>query len=135
MLDFALDLISWWRPSRYRGVGIRGGFVLGILWAVVAAAASVLGWDPIYLALALAVSAAVGYRLERFGGAVAVAIFSAGFWWLPLFYGWEWPPAAGCGFVLGLVYGAATTERHERGESDPQGSRDPVSDRRPSASH
>ena len=110
MLDFALDFVQWWRPSRYRGVGIRGGFFLGLLWAVVSGTASVFGWEPIALAIALVASAGVGYRLERIGGAVAVAIFSLGFWWMSRSSAWPWPMTAGFGFVMGLVYGAATTE-------------------------
>ncbi|HET6573002.1 MAG TPA: hypothetical protein VFG68_05320 [Fimbriiglobus sp.] len=114
MVEYALDFLRWWRPSRYRGVGIRGGFVLGILWAIVSGAASELGWDPIGLTVALLVSVAVGYRLERFGGAIAVAIFSLGFWWVALSSEWAWPFAAGFGFVMGLAYGAATTEQPRR---------------------
>ena len=114
MLEFALDFLRWWRPSRYRGVGIRGGFVLGILWAVVSGAASVLDWNPIGLTVALLLSAGVGYRLERVGGAIAVVIFSLGFWWVTLFSGWSWPFAAGFGFIMGLVYGTATTEQPRR---------------------
>jgi hypothetical protein len=110
MLEFALEFVKWWRPSRYRGVGIRGGFVLGILWAFVSGSASDLGWDPAGLAIAMVISAGVGYRLERIGGAIAVLIFSLGFWWVPIFCNWSWPYAAGFGFVMGLVYGTATTE-------------------------
>jgi len=111
MLDYALDILQVWRPSRYRGIGIRGGFVLGLLWAPVCGAASVLGWDPVGLPVALAVSALVGYRLERIGGAVAVAIFSVGIWALGVHFGWPWPATTGFGFLMGLMYGAATTEK------------------------
>src|SRR5262249_12498612 len=114
MLEFALDFVQWWRPSRSRGVGIRGGFILGLLWAVVSGTASQVGWDPIALTIGLVASAGVGYRLERIGGAIAVAIFSLGFWWVSLSSGWPWPMAAGFGFVMGLVYGAATTEHSRR---------------------
>jgi hypothetical protein len=120
MVEYVLEFLHWWRPSRYRGVGIRGGFFLGLLWAAVSWAASELGWDPIGLTVALMFSAAVGYRLERLGGAVAVAIFSLGFWWFTLFEGWPWPFAAGFGFVMGLVYGAATTEQPRRRRTSSQ---------------
>jgi hypothetical protein len=111
MLEWVLNLVSLWRPSRYRGIGIRGGFVLGILWAGVSVAASELGWNIIGLVLALLGSAAVGYRLERIGGAIAVVVFSLFFWHVSVRIGGPWPLAASFGFVMGLVYGAATTEK------------------------
>src|SRR5258708_7446510 len=87
MIDFVLDLLHRWRPSPYRGVGVRGGFFLGILWALVSAVACEVPWNPIGLTLCLLGSAVVGYRLERIGGAIAVVIFSLGFWCAMVFSG------------------------------------------------
>src|SRR5262249_56452554 len=109
MLEFALDFVQWWRPSRSRGVGIRGGFILGLLWAVVSGTASQVGWDPIALTIGLVASAGVGYRLERIGGGLAVGVFSLRVLWVSLSSGWAWAVGGRFGVVLGPGLGGATT--------------------------
>lgn len=116
MIDLVLNLLHRWRPTRYRGIGIRGGFLLGILWAGVSGVGCRIGLDPLGMTLALVSSAVVGYRLERVGGAVAVAIFSLGLWVLPCSTGWPWSVAAGFGFLMGLVVGARTREQPKHAE-------------------
>jgi hypothetical protein len=110
MLDFLLSSLKVWRPSRYRGIGIRGGLLLGIFWIPLATVASQVKWDPLALTFAAISSALVGYRLERISGAIAVVIFSLVVWAIVVYEGYEWYFAAGFGFVMGLGAGARTSE-------------------------
>ena len=110
MVELFLTVLKRYRKSRYRGIGIRGGFVLAVLWAVLCGLAGLVGWSVANTLFAASAGLVVGYRLEGVGGAIAVAVLIGLYWSIVASAGW--PPGLGAifGFVMGLVIGAATTE-------------------------
>jgi hypothetical protein len=76
MEDILLALLKRGRPSRYKGIGLRGGAILAIFWSGVCGIAGWTGWNVEGTIISAIAGGFVGYRLEKTGGAIAVATFS-----------------------------------------------------------
>jgi len=107
LIFLILALAKRRRPSRYKGIGVRGGVVLAALWAPLCGVAALLGSNVWWISFCVLAGLCVGYSLERVSGAIAVGIYSgllAGFAMLDR----EVPPwgwaivGAGVGILLGL---------------------------------
>ena len=83
------------RRSRYPGIGIRGGFVLALLWSLLCGVGGLVGWSVTNTIFVACTGFVVGYRLEGVGGAIAVAVLTALYWSIAAASGWH--PAAGAG--------------------------------------
>ncbi len=78
--DIILGLLKRWRPTKYKGIGWRGGLLLALYWSAVCSVAAGVGWDILGITISALGGALVGYRLEGISGAIAVAIFSGLLW-------------------------------------------------------
>jgi hypothetical protein len=78
--EFVFLLPRHVRPSKYKGIGWRGGVLLAIYWLGVGGLAGASGWSIEGLVASMLGELLVGWQLERLGGAIAVAVFSAGIW-------------------------------------------------------
>jgi hypothetical protein len=112
--EYLLDLLKGRRPSKNKGIGLRGGLLLAVLWAPICGVAGAVGWNIWGAVFSGVIGAVVGYRLERVSGAVAVAIFSVVFWTISATEGWG--PFIGMAFggLGGLGIGIKTREQSQK---------------------
>jgi hypothetical protein len=78
--DILLSFLKGGRPARYKGIGWRGGLLLALYWSAVCGVGGRLGWHVVGMLLSILGGGLIGYRLERLGGAIAVAVFTAILW-------------------------------------------------------
>ena len=108
--DIILALYKGRRPSRYKGIGLRGGVILAIFWGVICGIGGTTGWDVYGSVFSALAGGFVGYRLERVGGAIAVAIFSLTYYSIAATSNFGVFGGVLFGFLLGLTIGQMTKE-------------------------